>query len=178
MPLSQLTEEFSSIQGYFFNPNIQPYKEYERRLGTLQNWAATKGLPLVAEEYNPTGWLRTVAYSEAKRCRICYDIRLNQAARQARKLGCPAFTSTLLYSIYQNREQIVLAGRRAGEQTGVNFLEYDFRALWKEGQLAAQEQQLYRQPYCGCIYSEAQRYLKRELDFSLPNGEQDGIQSS
>ena len=180
MPLTQLRADLAdpSIVGYFYNPNIQPFKEYERRLATLRLWANSQELDLQVESYNPLGWLRRVVYNEQQRCRLCYQMRLQQAGLMARRLQCQGFTSTLLYSVYQNRKDILRAGRAAQKLCQVEFLEYDFRSLWHEGQEQARTLELYRQPYCGCIYSEAERYMKTDLTLAWAEGENDAIQSS
>ncbi len=177
MPLAELRKGFAETQiiGYFFNPNIQPFKEHERRLTTLRQWARDQALPLEEKPYNPLGWLRQVVYNESRRCSICYQMRMLEAGRMARQLGCQAFTSTLLYSIYQDRPAILAAANSAALTCGVDFLEMDFRPLWREGQGKARELELYRQPYCGCIYSEAERYMKTDLTLSLPRGENNGV---
>ena len=171
MPLLDLRNNSADVVGFFYNPNIQPFKEHERRLATLRAFAAANNLPLVTEDYNPLEWFRQVVFNERGRCAICYALRLQKAAQQARAMGLNAFSSTLLYSVYQNREQILAAGRKAGAANQVEFVEYDFRPYWKEGQLKARQQELYLQPYCGCIYSEAERYMKKKLPPSLARGE-------
>jgi predicted adenine nucleotide alpha hydrolase (AANH) superfamily ATPase len=178
MPLRWLRDESLEVTGYFFNPNIQPFKEYERRLTTLSAWAARTGLPLLTENYDPVPWLRQVVFREKVRCSLCYEIRLEQSAAQARHLGLVGFSSTLLYSIYQNQEQILAAGRRAAQKWKVEFLARDFRPLWALGQAQARAMELYRQPYCGCIFSEAERYMKKKLPLSMARGEFDAGQSA
>ena len=178
MPLTQLRASLADPLGYFYNPNIQPFKEYERRLAALLPWAHSQELDLRVEGYNPLGWLRRMAYNEKQRCQLCYQLRLQQAGLMARRLRRQAFTSTLLYSVYQNREDIVRAGRAAQELCQVEFLEYDFRPLWHEGQQQARALKLYRQPYCGCIYSEAERYMKTDLTLAWAEGENNAVQSS
>jgi predicted adenine nucleotide alpha hydrolase (AANH) superfamily ATPase len=178
MPVEQLRAGAGEALGYFYNPNIHPYQEHERRLSALREWAVAACLPLLAEDYDPVPWLRRVAFREKDRCSLCYEMRLRRSAARARQLGAEAFSSTLLYSIYQNREQLVAAGRRAGREWEVEFLEYDFRPLWALGQAKARELQLYRQPYCGCIFSEAERYMKKKLPLSMAKGEFDAGQPS
>jgi predicted adenine nucleotide alpha hydrolase (AANH) superfamily ATPase len=165
--------------GYFFNPNIQPYREYERRLATLAAWAQSQKTPLEAVAYQPLEWLRLVVSDVRNRCQICYQMRLEQSARQAKQKGCRLFTTTLLYSVYQDREKILAAGRIAGARAGVEFIEADFRPWWAEGRQKAKFLNLYRQPYCGCIFSEAERYMKKTNSTPpLINGENNAPYSS
>jgi predicted adenine nucleotide alpha hydrolase (AANH) superfamily ATPase len=179
MPVEILQASHGEVKGYFFNPNIQPYKEYERRLAPLAAWAQNRALPLEAAPYQPLEWLRLVVPDVQNRCQICYQIRLEQSARQARRNGCRLFTTTLLYSLYQDREKILAAGRMAGERAGIEFMEADFRPWWSQGRQKAKNLNLYRQPYCGCIFSEAERYMKK-TNSVLPviNGENNAPYSS
>lgn len=147
--------------GYFFNPNIHPYLEYRRRAETLAAYAETQGLPLIwAEGFAMEAFFRSVAGREADRCRHCYTLRLTEAARMAKVEGCEGFTSTLLYSKFQKHELIRELGEQIGRENGVPFLYHDFRAGWREGVRVSREIGLYRQPYCGCLYSEKERYLR------------------
>ena len=160
--LNRLREQSIDVSGYFYNPNIHPYREFRKRLTTLKDFAADQDFPLEIEsEYGLTEYLRKVVFHEKQRCMICYDMRLEKTAQQAVKLGADAFSSTLLYSRYQNHEAITKIGRQMGEKYGVEFYYDDFREGWQEGIDKAIEMDLYRQPYCGCIYSEQERYDKK-----------------
>lgn len=163
-PLRLLREKGWDIQGYFFNPNIHPYQEYERRLATLQEYAAQTGLPLlIAPGYDMEEFFRRVVYREQERCRFCYAWRLEHAARTARELGATAFTSTLLYSRYQRHELIRELGAQIALEAGVAFYYEDFRLGWREGIDTSKKLGLYRQQYCGCLYSEKERYCRGTL---------------
>jgi predicted adenine nucleotide alpha hydrolase (AANH) superfamily ATPase len=157
-----LREQNIDVSGYFYNPNIHPYREFKKRLTTLQDFAKSQDFPLTIEsEYGLTEYLRKVVFNEEQRCAICYDMRLEKTAMQAVKSGADAFTSTLLYSRYQNHEAITNIGKKMAEKYGVEFYYADFREGWQEGIDRAIEMDLYRQPYCGCIYSEQERYDKK-----------------
>jgi Uncharacterized protein conserved in bacteria len=160
MPFEELTGEGHEIMGLFYNPNVQPYTENQKRKETLVAWAEQAGLKLtVHDEYDPESWLRNVAFREANRCQICYHGRLTRAAQVARKGGFDAFTTTLLYSIRQKHDLLAEAGRAVAAERGVPFLYRDFRPRWKQGVELSLQKGLYRQPYCGCIFSERDRYL-------------------
>ena len=160
--LNRLREQNIDVSGYFYNPNIHPYREFRKRLTTLKDFAADQDFPLEIEsEYGLTEYLRKVVFHEKQRCTICYDMRLEKTAQQAVKSGADAFSSTLLYSRYQNHEAITKIGRQMAEKYGVEFYYDDFREGWQEGIDKAIEMDLYRQPYCGCIYSEQERYDKK-----------------
>lgn len=165
--LTKLREQEIDVSGYFYNPNIHPFREFKRRLDTLKEFAIQSDFELLTEDdYGLTEYLQKVVFNEKQRCSICYDMRLQKTAEQAVNAGADAFTSTLLYSRYQNHEQIISIGKSMGEKYGIEFFYEDFRKGWQEGIDKAIEMDLYRQPYCGCIYSEQERYdnrLKKKL---------------
>ena len=165
--LTKLRERDIDVSGYFYNPNIHPFREFKRRLDTLKEFAIQSDFELLTEDdYGLTEYLQKVVFNEKQRCSICYDMRLQKTAELAVKTGADAFTSTLLYSRYQNHEQIISTGKSMGKKYGIEFFYEDFRKGWQEGIDKAIEMDLYRQPYCGCIYSEQERYdnrLKKKL---------------
>jgi hypothetical protein len=105
--------------------------------------------------------LAAVAANPERRCLYCYASRLEQTAKAAMELGFDAFTSSLLYSRYQSHEAIKFLGEKIGREYGVEFHYADFRSGWQEGIRISKEIGLYRQKYCGCIYSEKERYHTR-----------------
>jgi len=165
--LSKLREQNIEVSGYFYNPNIHPFREFKRRLTTMKEFATQANFDLITEdEYGLTEYLRKVVFNEKQRCSICYNMRLEKTAEQAVKSGADAFSSTLLYSRYQKHENIVATGKKIANKYGIEFYYEDFREGWQEGIDKAIEMDLYRQPYCGCIYSEQERYdnrLKKKL---------------
>jgi len=103
-----------------------------------------------------------------RRCAICYEMRLTQTARAAKAGGFPAFTTTLLISPYQDQELIRQLGERIAAAEGITFYFENFRRGWSERGRMATEYGLYRQQYCGCIYSEWERYNHAPIDTILP----------
>ncbi len=155
MPVRELRDQGLELRGLFYNPNIQPYQEARRRRETLEGWAASEELPLtVQDEYDPESWLRQVVFRESQRCAFCLHQRLDRAAGMARQAGFDAFSTTLLYSVRQKHDLIRAVGQAAARERGVEFLYRDWRPRWREGVARSQELGLYRQAYCGCIYSE------------------------
>lgn len=149
--------------GLWYNPNIHPYTEYRQRKNTLVDYAKTIGLELALEgEYGLRPFVRAVADNIDGRCVHCYRSRLDFTAQYAAQHGFHSFTTTLLVSPYQNRELLLEVGRQAGETHGVTFLPYDFRPRFREGQDKARQLELYMQKYCGCVFSEEDRYLARK----------------
>ncbi len=148
---------------FWYNPNIHPFTEYRQRLNTLRGYAASIGMALVERnEYGLRTFLTEVDGAFDARCPVCYRLRLDAAAAYAAENGFPAFSTTLLISPYQNHALLMEAGERAAAQYGVLFLYRDFRPLFREGQNRARELNLYMQKYCGCIFSEEDRYKKRK----------------
>lgn len=161
MPVEVLRDEGHELMGLFYNPNIQPYQEHQRRLACLEPWAADEGLKLVVHgDYDPEAWFRRTAFREAMRCNLCHHDRMTRAAQVARKGGFDGFTSTLLYSVRQKHDSVAEAGRAAAARYGVEFVYRDFRPLWKPGVARSLELEMYRQQYCGCLYSERDRFQR------------------
>ncbi|MFZ5585872.1 MAG: epoxyqueuosine reductase QueH [Thermodesulfobacteriota bacterium] len=160
MPVDSLRAEGLELMGLFYNPNIQPYQESRRRLEALTGWAGATGLDLIVQdEYELEAWLRRAAFRETERCRFCHHQRLLRAAQVARRGGFDAFSTTLLYSVRQKHELVREMAEAAAAETGVAFIHRDWRPRWQEGQAESRRLGLYRQAYCGCIYSERDRYL-------------------
>jgi predicted adenine nucleotide alpha hydrolase (AANH) superfamily ATPase len=158
-PLRSLRDEGMMVMGYFYRHNIHPYTECLRRQETLETFAGQQQFKLIIQEgYDLEGFLRNVVYRETDRCRHCYFDRLRSAALVARKGKFDAFTSTLLYSKFQKHALIRDIGQAVSQETGVPFYYRDFRTGWKEGVTVSKRAGMYRQPYCGCIYSEKERY--------------------
>lgn len=160
-PLSVLKTQNHEVTAYFNNPNIHPYKEFKRRLNTLKEYADAEKLPLVTEnQYGLSEFLRKVVFKEHVRCPICYEMRLEKTATYAAENGFDGFTTTLLYSRYQNHAVIVDTCKKLAASHSLSFVYEDFRAGWQQGIDMSIEKAMYRQPYCGCIYSEQERYDK------------------
>lgn len=154
--------------GYFYNPNIHPYTEYIKRKEALEEFSRLSDLKVIYDEkYDLSKFLQTIAYRETRRCLVCYEMRLSQAAHIARKGKFDYFTTTLLVSKYQKHNLIAEVGKAVGEKYGVPFLYQDFREGFSRGVEMSKSMGLYRQQYCGCIYSELERYAPRELVKSI-----------
>ncbi len=159
-PVASLSDSGHQVRGFFFNPNIQPYQEFSRRVAALEDYAGKTGLPIIWDRsYDLEDFLRRIVYRERERCRFCYHLRLTAAARVARGGKFEAFTSTLLYSKFQKHDLIRELGQQVGQEVGVPFYYEDFRPGWATGVAQSKQMGLYRQQYCGCIYSERERFL-------------------
>lgn len=157
--LEALREQGHSVRGYFYNPSIHPWKELQRRLSTLLNWAPAADLPLdVVHEY-PLEENISMLITAPNRCGACFMDRMRTTALKASELGIGRFTTTLTVSPYQNGELIREAGERASSETGVEYVHHDFTSLYRRSISLSRELGMYRQPYCGCVFSERDRYL-------------------
>lgn len=144
---------------YWNNPNIHPWTEYRTRRDTLAAYAKSVGVKLILDgDYGIRPFTAAVAADPDHRCGWCYAVRLEAAAAYAAGHGFSTFTTTLLVSPYQNQELLLATGFAAAERHGVEFLPYDFRPRFREGQDRARALGLYMQKFCGCIYSEEDRY--------------------
>ena len=150
---------------FWYNPNIHPYIEYKTRRDCLKEYAKKVGAELVVkEDYGLDEFCKNVASDIPNRCaNYCYPKRLSEAARYASENGYDAFTTTLLVSPYQKHEIIKEVGEALAKQFGIKFLYRDFRVGFREGQEKARAEGLYMQKYCGCIFSEEDRY-KKEIE--------------
>lgn len=163
-PVKKLREDGIEPTGYFFNPNIHPYKEWDMRLKTAKEFAEKVDMKIITDEnYILRDFLKKALMAESVengRCRMCYTWRLEQAAKFAAENGFDSFTSTLFYSIYQQHDLMKETAEFFAEKYGVSFYYEDFRTGWQEGTDISIDLGLYRQPYCGCIFSEEERYSK------------------
>jgi predicted adenine nucleotide alpha hydrolase (AANH) superfamily ATPase len=159
-PLQRIKESGWEVTGYFFNPNIHPYQEYQRRLDALRHYSDRIGLEIIyRDEYLLEDFLRNVSHHEKERCQYCYSLRLEATAQEAKRGDFGQFSTTLLQSTHQDHDQIREAGERVGKAVGIPFYYEDFRQGWRKGLEVSKAMGLYRQQYCGCIYSEKERFL-------------------
>ncbi len=165
-PALRLREEGFEVVAFWYNPNIHPFSEHERRREALLRFARAVDLPVIEHPgYEMVAFLRAVCGQEAygQRCAICYRMRLSCTARAALAGGFSAFTTTLLISPHQDEGLIRTLGEEVGKEVGVPFYYERFRRGWSERGRLAKVYDLYRQDYCGCVYSEWERRTGRTL---------------
>lgn len=164
-PLVQLREEFGiEPVSYYFNPNIHPLYENQRRLDTLREFSAKKSLELIVrEDCDEERWRSFKSPKKEDHCRYCYGTRFAESARYAAEHGFKAFTSTLFVSPYQNVELMKKIGEDCAARYGIEFLFIDFRPGYRTGQEMAKADGLYRQRFCGCIYSLGESFFKKKI---------------
>jgi epoxyqueuosine reductase len=161
-PVKVLRDDHHDVMGFFYRNNIHPFTECMRREETLKVYAESISLKMIYQPgYDIEGFLRNVAFREAERCTYCYHDRLTSTAHFAKKGKFDGFTTTLLYSRFQKHDQIRSIGEAVGKSVGVPFFYQDFRDGWKAGIDESRRLGMYRQQYCGCIFSEKDRYYRQ-----------------
>lgn len=161
-PLTMLRQDGHDVTGYFQNPNIHPYLEFKRRLDTVKQYAEIAELAIIYDEdYRLEDFLAAVASNPAERCHYCYSSRLEKTAEVAAGQGFEGFSTSLLYSRYQKHDEIRRIGEELAAKFGLTFVYDDYRTGWQDGIRESKAMGLYRQQYCGCIYSEKERYLPK-----------------
>jgi predicted adenine nucleotide alpha hydrolase (AANH) superfamily ATPase len=156
-----MKEKGDEAVGYFFNPNIHPYQEYQKRLDALKIFSEKVGCKVIyRDEYLLEEFLRNVSHRVKERCQYCYLVRLEATAQEAKKEGFDRFSTTLLQSTHQSHVLIKETGEHIAQEVGIPFYYEDFRQGWRRGVEVSKAMGLYRQQYCGCIYSEKERFMK------------------
>jgi predicted adenine nucleotide alpha hydrolase (AANH) superfamily ATPase len=180
VPLGLLTERKVSFSALFYNPNIQPFEEYERRRATFCDFAGSLGVDVRVGPYDTERWERAIARhagvfplveghsdfaamreKRIARCRACYACRFAWLATSAREDGFSAIGTTLSISPWQfidiMEPELVAAANREGLASAF----HDFREQYPESVRRSRELGMYRQNYCGCHYSQAEAALER-----------------
>ncbi len=163
-PYKHLSKDYDIVV-FWYNPNIQPYREYLRRLRAFREYTKKIGARVIEDlSYPLEDWLAKASLLSRKnnilRCRFCYADRLYKTAINAKKLNFDAFSTTLLLAPYQKHEMIKEIGEKVSKSVGITFYYEDMRGWFDEGEKMARSAGIYRQGYCGCIFSEADRYWR------------------
>jgi predicted adenine nucleotide alpha hydrolase (AANH) superfamily ATPase len=162
-PLSVLREEKLDVEGLFYNPNIHPVEEFERRKQNVEKFSHINDLSVIyIDDFKQDTWEKFDGPDD-QRCTMCYSIRLEKAAAYAKEKGYDAFTTSLLVSPYQKHELIKELGEKFAKKYGVKFYYCDFRPGFRQGQQKAKEMGLYRQKFCGCIISYNESPFKNKV---------------
>lgn len=159
--MEKLQHEYpdEKLVGFFYDPNIHPYSEYQLRLLDVERSCKKLGIELIEGEYDYENWMDAVRGLEKEpekgaRCEVCFDKRFDVSARKALELGETSMTTTLLVSPLKSQEQLKKSGDAFHASHGVEFIAFDYRkngGTNDQGRVS-REQQLYRQDYCGCLY--------------------------
>ena len=158
-PFSRLIDQGFKIKGFYYNPNIFPISEYHRRVEALKILSQEFSLVVEYPEHKGSDFVQAINTPEllARRCVICWSLRLRKTAWQAKKNGFTVFSTTLLVSPYQNHGLLKQLGHQIAQEVGIDFYYEDFRLGFKQAQIEAKQRGIYRQKYCGCSYSEIEQ---------------------
>lgn len=163
--VESLRDEGFDVTGYWFNPNIHPYGEWKKRRQAVVELSEQADLPVIYDDNYNLAENLTLLLEDPEfgvRCLACYEDRLRATAKTARENGFDAFTTTLFYSKYQMHGKIREIAERIADDENVELLYRDFRPLWGRGITASKKAELYRQRWCGCIFSEYEAEKERE----------------
>ncbi len=158
-------EQGYEVSALWYNPNIHPYMEHQHRLESMKSLAQEIDLPLIVTEgYDMIDYFRQVVGHESQRCPHCFNLRLSKTAEIARQNGFNAFTTTLLISPQQKHDIIRETGNRIADEQGLEFLYADLRKRYSDSRHLTKPLNLYRQQYCGCVYSEWERHANIRIE--------------
>lgn len=162
-PVEELRKSGHQAAGFFYNPNIHPYSEYLKRRSEVEKYAKEAGLNVIYGEYDIETYFQHIVYNEAasNRCPVCWWMRMGRSATFAAQNGFEAFTTTLLGSPYQDVDTIKHIGEDVARAKGLKFYCADFRQGFKAAHELAKSKGIYCQNYCGCLFSEKERFEKR-----------------
>ena len=172
-PFKLMKSEGHDLTGFWFNPNIHPYEEYKSRLDSVKKLSGLWGIDMsYVEEYKPESFFRMFNSPHSannnppvppppERCKSCYLLRLEKTAELAQARGFDAFSTTLLISPFQDFNEIADTGDGLAEKYNVLFHLKDFRPYFRDSSALSKEMGLYRQKYCGCIYSRDERFSSK-----------------
>ena len=192
-PLEALRAESVEPAGFFYNPNIHPLLEFRKRIKALHVFRECDDLPIeIVTDYGLEKFIREVYLptlqehaadtkpDRRKRCENCYRLRLRATAQRAREQGSDSFTTTLLVSPHQYHDLVREVGESVAAETGIEFLSRDFRPLDRRSHELARKRMLYQQSYCGCCFSEYERYCgtSREIYRGSAPGKRVGEKSA
>lgn len=163
----ELLKDTYEVTGFFSNSNIHPAAEYERRLEETRKVAAHLGVRLIEDEYDPALWLKQTRKQrhepeKGRRCDVCFALRLQRTALAAAGLGFDAFATVMSLSPWKKAAALNKIGRMLGCRHGVGFLKADFKKKdgFRKSIALSRELELYRQDYCGCVYSRRERQAR------------------
>ncbi len=160
VPIELLKDKFK-ISLFWYNPNIHPAGEYQKRLADVERLATIYRVELVRGEYDQEQWFNLVKGLEGEpeggqRCRICFQMRLEKTARLAQTIRIPYFATSLTVGTQKNARIINQLGKELAEKYGLEFFAADFKKKdgFKKSVVLSKKYNFYRQNYCGCLYSQ------------------------
>ena len=154
-----LGTKFKEVTGFYYNPNIHPPSEYKKRRDALQDMEEQLNLKVIYPPYEMEEYFKKISSikNSLERCRLCWELRLLETAKFAKENNFDSFTTTLLISPYQNHELVKEICQKISRENNIDFYYEDFRKGFRESQEEAKKHDIYRQKYCGCLFSELER---------------------
>lgn len=165
VPIEEFAEQGHELEIFYSNSNIHPWAEYVLRRDTAAAYAKQMGIPFVEGTYNPKDWFEAVGSCReygVERCSQCYRMRFADPAAYAQETGADAVASSLTISPYQFTDAINRELSAAAREHGVLAVESDFRARYRDSVEMSRKAGMYRQNYCGCMYSQVEAQGQRE----------------
>jgi len=164
-PLKLFGEKGEKILSFYFNPNIHPYQEYQKRRESFWRLSQEFGLESEEGDYRPEVYFQLIGEKTERpeRCRLCYSLRLKETARLAKERGFLKISTTILVSPYQEHEIARQEGEKVAREFGLEFVYYDLRSCYYQGLNEARGKGYYSQWYCGCLFSEMERVKEKEV---------------
>lgn len=160
-PVKVMRSEGHDCHAFWFNPNIHPEEEYGLRLDSFTQLTRAWDINVSSvEEYRPEEYFGMFASDSPpfpERCTLCYRLRLEKTAEHASRKGFDAFSTTLLISPYQDFDRIASLGRELSDKYQTDFYLEDFRPYFRDAIALSKDMGLYRQKYCGCIFSRNEK---------------------
>lgn len=156
--LNEFKSEEIEVTAFYFNPFIHPYLEYELRKTSFERYCSQKNIDYCVEDAYDINGIYIAENSSDNRCKVCYSARLDKTAKIAKEKGFSAYSTTLLISPYQDHELLIELGEKFAQKNEIDFYYHDFREFFHRSKVSAKTYNLYKQQYCGCIFSEYERY--------------------
>ncbi len=157
--VQELAKEYD-LALYYYNPNIHPADEYQKRLNEITKWARKKDIKLIETDYNVEAWFNKVKGLEEEpeggnRCFVCYEMRMRETAQFAKDNDYDIFSTTMSISPHKKADKLNEIGNKLKEELGVDYLEADWKKNdgFKIACKLSKEEEFYRQDYCGCTFS-------------------------
>jgi predicted adenine nucleotide alpha hydrolase (AANH) superfamily ATPase len=154
-----------AITAFWYNPNIHPFLEHQHRLQAVRQLTDSLEIPLVENpSYDLPNFFHAIRDHELDRCRYCFELRLSCTANIAKNLEISAYTTTLLISPYQKHDLVKTSAESISSRVGIPFLYADLRKRFSDSRRLTKPLNLFSQQYCGCLYSEWERYRENPLN--------------
>lgn len=162
-PQKILKEKGFGVTGFFYNPNIHPQEEYQRRRDAVEKLNQISGAEMIYPGYDPNEYYQAIGNQKEgkERCLICWSLRLRKTATFALERGFSQFTTTLLVSPHQDQDSLKKIGQDVSAETKIPFYWEDFRCGYRMAHEQARAQGIYCQKYCGCEFSLSARSKRK-----------------